>query len=123
MRKRILLLLPLLLSLVGPNSSAALFGLKSCGSNSPSCTGALTPNSLPPTRLYSFAEDGSAFTDVGAVTANGTLIDADGLALSQRFGLIVPIWNGHLAKRELLAWEVPDGKKDNDQTEGGNDRA
>jgi len=74
---------------VGSQAQAAIFGLKSCGSGSPGvCSSGNVPNSLPPAHLFSFEEDGSQFTDIGAVNIGGTEIDADGLALSSTHGLL-----------------------------------
>ncbi len=72
-----------------PSAQASIFGLKSCGSNSPGfCGSGIIDGSLPPTNLFSFQEDGSNFLDIGAVTLGGSGIDADALALSATYGLL-----------------------------------
>jgi RHS repeat-associated protein len=58
-----------------------VFGLKSQAPGG-------TVLSIPPTKLFSFDLNGSNFQDLGAVTINGELIDADGLALSEKYGLL-----------------------------------
>ncbi len=40
------------------------------------------PTSQPPTHLYVFEEDGSAFTDLGELLVNGASVDADALAIA-----------------------------------------
>ena len=66
------------------NSHATLYGIKSCGSNGPHCGTAIVRGggSLAPTSFYSFSEDGSSFNEIGFVSVDGLLVDADGLALS-----------------------------------------
>lgn len=64
---------------------ATVFGLKSCGSSPPLCGGV---PSAPPTELYSFTEDGSAFTSIGSVTLGTAPIDVDALAISPVHGLL-----------------------------------
>lgn len=61
------------------HAHATIFGVKSCGSSPPQC-GAVP--SAAPAQLFSFQEDGSLFTEIGAVQLNGQNIDVDGLALS-----------------------------------------
>ncbi|MDZ8070038.1 MAG: putative Ig domain-containing protein [Nostoc sp. DedQUE08] len=58
-----------------------VFGLKSQapGSNA---------SSQAPTKLFSFNVDGSNFKDLGVVTLNNSQIDADGLAVSEKYGLL-----------------------------------
>ncbi len=74
---------------LSPSAQANIFGLKSCGSNSPGfCGSGIIDGSLPPTNLFSFQEDGSEFLDIGAVTLGGSGIDADALALSATYGLL-----------------------------------
>ncbi len=71
-------------SVVGNEAAATVFGLKSCGSRSPGFCGDVIiggGGSLPPTRLFSLAADGSGFMDLGTVTLGGVAIDADGLAM------------------------------------------
>jgi hypothetical protein len=71
------------------NAEATVFGLKSCGSNSSGfCGSGIINNSLPPTYLFSFQENGVGFDDIGSVTLDGISIDADALAYSDEYGLI-----------------------------------
>lgn len=58
-----------------------VFGLKSQapGSNA---------SSQAPTKLFSFNVNGSNFKDLGVVTLNNSQIDADGLAVSEKYGLL-----------------------------------
>lgn len=60
-----------------PNDLDLIYGLKSHD-----------PISGPPTNLFSFGIDGISFTDIGAVTLDGSNIDVDGLALSPTYGLM-----------------------------------
>ena len=64
---------------LGGTSDAVIYGLKSEDSYNNPSKGQV---SGAPTRLFSFAEGGAAFTDIGLVRVSGTGIDADGLALS-----------------------------------------
>lgn len=67
---------------------ATVFGLKSCGSDSISCGTTIIPGSLPPTRLFSFQENGSLLTDLGTVKLGAVDSDVDALALSPTHGLL-----------------------------------
>ena len=63
-------------SLIVPlKAEAIVYGLKSRAIDS-------DPFSAPPANLYSFEEDGSSFTNFGALTLGGSSIDADGLAIN-----------------------------------------
>jgi hypothetical protein len=74
------ILVSLLLAAALPGiAQATVFGLKS--NDQPGPSGA-------PTHLFKFNEDGSGFTDLGAVKLSGTDIDADGLAISPLHGLL-----------------------------------
>jgi hypothetical protein len=73
----------LLLSLSG-GAEATTYGLKSAD-----YYGSKGQVSGAPTRLFSFAENGSGLTDLGTVKLNGTSsMDADGLAISPMHGLL-----------------------------------
>ncbi|CCQ60935.1 hypothetical protein [Crocosphaera watsonii] len=61
--------------IIPPKAEAIVYGLKSRAIDS-------DPFSAPPTNLYSFEEDGSSFTNFGALTLGGSSIDADGLAIN-----------------------------------------
>ncbi len=85
----VLILIAGLLPVFSAQAQVTIFGLKSCGSGSPGFCGSGTiPDSLPPTNLFSFQDNGSGFVDHGAVTLSGSGIDADGLAFSQSQGLL-----------------------------------
>ncbi len=75
--------------LLAPSAHAIVLGIKSCGSGPPNfCFNGTVPNSLPPTNLFSFQEDGSGFIDIGPVTLDEIDIDADALAFSLTHGLL-----------------------------------
>lgn len=61
--------------IIPPKAEAIVYGLKSRAIDS-------DPFSAPPANLYSFEEDGSSFTNFGALTLGGSSIDADGLAIN-----------------------------------------
>jgi hypothetical protein len=67
-------------------ASSLIYGVKSCGSNSPgSCSSGTVPNSLPPTTLFSFqpSDPVSSYTNLGTLLVDGASADVDGLAMSQ----------------------------------------
>ncbi len=71
----------LILAVTG-TAGAITYGLKSLAPTSGPTV------SAPPTHLFQFAEDGSWFTDIGAIKLTGADIDADGLAASPNHGLL-----------------------------------
>lgn len=60
---------------------SVVFGLKSFAPG-----GSLL--STTPAKLFSFDVNGSNFRDLGTMTINGELLDADGLAVSEKYGLL-----------------------------------
>ncbi|TDI13205.1 MAG: hypothetical protein E2P04_03810 [Acidobacteria bacterium] len=82
LRSKILLFALLLLLFAQPGLSQDVFGLKSCGLDSDTCSG-LGNSSNKPTTLYSF-QPGGALVEHGIVGR----IDADGLAFSPVHGLL-----------------------------------
>jgi len=61
-------------------AQAVTYGLKSYAPTS--------GDSSAPTHLYTFFENGSGLTAIGAVRLGGADIDADGLAFTQQYGLL-----------------------------------
>jgi hypothetical protein len=59
-----------------------VFGIKSHG-----VAGEPHPSKVP-AHLFSFPTDASEFTDIGSLTLDGEQIDADGLAISRKYGLL-----------------------------------
>ena len=69
-------------SLIIPQKAEAIvYGLKSRAIAS-------DPFSAPPTHLYAFEENGSSFTNFGALTLGGDGINADGLAINNSGDLL-----------------------------------
>jgi hypothetical protein len=64
---------------VSPSVHAQIWGIKSQGATAPS---------LAPANLFRLNEDGSGFTNFGAIQVLGAQIDADGLAASSVHGLM-----------------------------------
>lgn len=58
--------------LAAPQARAEVYGLKS--------TANVDTFSVAPTNFFTFKEDGSSFTDYGAITRNGSQVDLDALA-------------------------------------------
>ncbi|OUL29670.1 hypothetical protein BV378_05730, partial [Nostoc sp. RF31YmG] len=58
-----------------------IFGLKSLAPGG-------SVSSQAPTKLFSFNVNGSNFKDLGTLTLNGSAIDGDGLAASEKYGLL-----------------------------------
>jgi hypothetical protein len=77
MRLKISLTLIFLLVMAPSWSFAAIFGLKTKASDG---------GSMPPTHFFSFAEDGSGFTDYGPLKLEGFDVDLDALAYSPVYG-------------------------------------
>jgi hypothetical protein len=71
---------------IASGASSLIYGVKSCGSNSPGfCSSGTVPNSLPPTTLFSFqsSDPVSSFSNLGTLMVDGAGTDVDGLAMSQ----------------------------------------
>ena len=70
-------------------ANAKVFGIKTCGSGSPSaCSAGTVPSSLPPAELFFFEEDSPDVINIGTIQIDATNIDVDGLAFSSTYGLM-----------------------------------